>query len=182
MTWNRPILRLGVLALPLLAGGCQAARDMDAAMRSVGVLDRVFEPDRYGAARTRAAAAPAAATVPAEAVPRPAVTAEPLPPVLAGPGSEPAAPQVKDPLAGSDAMPAAQPVPDPPRADPAVRRATLLRENPWVARFWSELDAAQRGRVQRALARAGQAGPDAAARWDPMGLGDRVRLVFGDEA
>jgi hypothetical protein len=72
-----------------------------------------------------------------------------------------------------------EPIPDPepaedPAPDPAVRRAALLRQNPWLSRFWSELTPAQQQRVARRLT-----GEDASSRWDRLGLADRVTLLFG---
>ena len=81
---------------------------------------------------------------------------------------------------------AAEPRPNPapaPVADAEARTRLLVRQNPWVTRFWMELTPAQQSRVERQLLRgnvrpaSGQA--DAAAAWDPMGLADRVGLVFG---
>ncbi len=86
---------------------------------------------------------------------------------------------------------AAEPRPDPgvsapPQgADREDRTRTLVRQNPWLTRFWMELTPAQRARVERQMQRGGdvrlaserQAEP--AAVWDPMGLSDRAGLVFG---
>lgn len=107
-----------------------------------------------------------------------AVPASPFAPDLAWePGSlppgwyvpdPPAAPE--EPVAPSDAV---APV------DPAQRMANLLRQNAWLARFWSELTPAEQLRVTRALARRGAQPLAAPAAWDPMGLQDRVELLFG---
>jgi hypothetical protein len=78
-------------------------------------------------------------------------------------------------------------IPDPPAApedpvvppDPAQRMANLLRQNAWLTRFWSELSPAEQLRVTRALARRGAQPLAAPAAWDPMGLQDRVELLFG---
>jgi hypothetical protein len=77
-----------------------------------------------------------------------------------------------------------RPNPAPPSAaDPESRTRLLVRQNPWVTRFWMELTPAQQARIERQLHRgnmrlaAGQGEP--AAIWDPMGLSDRVGLVFG---
>jgi hypothetical protein len=70
-------------------------------------------------------------------------------------------------------------------ADEEARARALVRQNPWLTRFWMELTPAQRARVERRLNHGGdvrlaaerQAGPEAV--WDPMGLSDRASLVFG---
>ena len=90
------------------------------------------------------------------------------------PGGLPPGWYVPDPPAEPE-EPAAPPAVPP---DPTVRLTSLLRQNPWLARFWSELTPAEQTRVTRALARGGRAGA-APATWDPMGLQDRVELVFG---
>jgi hypothetical protein len=82
----------------------------------------------------------------------------------------------------AEPRPSPAPIPD-PAADAEARTRLLVRQNPWVTRFWMELTPAQQSRVERQLLRgnvrpaSGQA--DAAAAWDPMGLADRVGLVFG---
>jgi hypothetical protein len=79
-----------------------------------------------------------------------------------------------------------QPAADPPPVptDPATRAAALLRQNPWLARFWSGLNAAQQSRVAQRLQAGNRAMPptEIAAAWDRMGLADRVSLVYGDGA
>jgi hypothetical protein len=75
--------------------------------------------------------------------------------------------------------PAAPEDPTPPPPDPAQRMANLLRQNGWLARFWSELTPAEQLRVTRALARRGAEPAAAPAAWDPMGLQDRFELLFG---
>ena len=100
---------------------------------------------------------------------------EPIPvaaPVIE-PGVLPPGWYVPDPPAAPE-----EPVAPPPAPDPEARLASLLRQNPWLVRFWSELTPAEQSRVTRALSRGGQAGP-APAAWDPMGLRDRVELMFG---
>ena len=99
-----------------------------------------------------------------------------LPPLAARPEPGTGLPPgwyVPDPPAAPEVS-AAQPLP----LDPAARSAALLRQNPWIARFWSELTPVEQSRVTRALARRGAAGPVPAA-WDPMGLADRLELLFG---
>jgi hypothetical protein len=165
--------RLHGIALALILTGCGP---VDEAMRRVDVLDRVFEPSRF---RTPPADAPTDA-------PTNAPLAGPLggppkdPVVVAAPAPEPEAspvlqPSAEDALVGeSAAAPAAEPV----QVDPAARAAFLVRQNPWISRFWSELGPAEQARVNRAFARRGATEAPAAA-WDPMGLQERVELLFG---
>lgn len=135
------------LVLLALLPACEAAQGVDARLRRIDLLDRVFEPERF-----RPAPAPA---------PRPPV-AEP----------EPIAIQAPDPGPPTPWFP--EPEPEPVRApDPALRTQALLRQQPWLTRFWSELTPAQQARVGRRLP------GDSAARWDGMGLPDRVTLLFG---
>lgn len=148
-----------LLLLPGLAA-CSVVGDIDAAMRRVDVLDRAF-----GGAPTPPPppAPPPDPGPPKEAEPEPipeplsvpTVEVEPPPPVVAQAPAAPAAP------------------------DPARRRAALIRDYPWLTRFWAELNAEQQGRVRRALARRGVRS-EPAGIWDPLGLAERVRLVFGD--
>lgn len=69
-------------------------------------------------------------------------------------------------------------------ADAASRTRQLVRQNPWLTQFWMELTPAQQQLVERRLHRgavrlaAEPAQP--AAVWDPMGLSDRAKLIFGD--
>jgi hypothetical protein len=68
-------------------------------------------------------------------------------------------------------------------ADAEARTRQLVRQNPWLTRFWMELTPAQRAQVERRLQRgnvrtAAEQG-EPAATWDPMGLADRAALVFG---
>ena len=91
------------------------------------------------------------------------------PPAISALVAEPIAPMDEPPM---DLV--AEPAPT-PQADPALRRQALLRQQPWLSRFWSALTPAQQQRVRRRL-------PDAAepaTAWDSMGLADRVTLVFG---
>lgn len=82
---------------------------------------------------------------------------------------------------------AAEPRPDPapsPEGDAEDRTRSLVRQNPWLTRFWMELTPEQRARVERQLHRgnvrlASREQADPAAAWDPMGLSDRASLVFG---
>jgi len=159
------ILKSALLLVALLVPvACTLA--VDERLRRIDLLDRVFEPERF---RTPPPEPPAIMA----AVPDPVTPPDPMPET--------------DPVA----MPIPDPVPDPaprpwfdapaaeqevaPPADPALRRRALLRQQPWLSRFWSELTAAQQQRVQRRLP--GEAEP--AAAWDSMGLADRVTLVFG---
>ncbi len=127
------------LVILALLPACEAAQGIDARLRRIDLLDRVFEPARF----------------------RPVPAPEPVPEPVAIPAPDPAPwfPEVE---------------PEPVRAaDPALRTQALLRQQPWVTRFWSELTTAQQARVGRRLP------GDSAARWDGMGLADRVALLFG---
>ncbi|MBK1660636.1 hypothetical protein CKO45_20660 [Paracraurococcus ruber] len=83
---------------------------------------------------------------------------------------------------------AMEPRPNPPASRALAARAAAdkgadlpdrIRRHRWLARFWSELTPAQQRRVAGRMA---DAGPEAAQRWDVMGLEERARLVFGDSA
>jgi hypothetical protein len=170
MAWNsasRGAVAL-VLLLPALAG-CQAVHDIDAAMRRVDVLDRVFAPEAPSPPPPRVVvrSAPAVRPVPAAAEPEYPKEPEPLPETLEA--VAPVPPQQPEAAA---------------RVDPGVRRAALIRENPWLTQFWSELDPAEQARVTRAMRRAGRVVGNGAVppAWDRMGLGERVQLVYGDGA
>ncbi|HEV7264092.1 MAG TPA: hypothetical protein VGN83_04120 [Falsiroseomonas sp.] len=65
-----------------------------------------------------------------------------------------------------------------PRTTPELRTRALLRDFPWVAGFWSELEPQERARAERAFARRGDR-EGLATMWDRMGLQDRVLLLFG---
>jgi hypothetical protein len=164
MLKRKAVALLLLLALP----GCQAAQDLDAALRRVDVLDRVFEPGRFRSP-------PPQAVPPAEPEPEPepvakAPEAEPLPAAAPADLAMPEVAPVTEPA------PAAEAPPQPVQAAPPSA-ATLLRRNPWLSRFWGELTPAQQARVARRMP--GGASPEA---WDRMGLGERVRLVYGVEA
>ncbi len=61
---------------------------------------------------------------------------------------------------------------------PELRARALVREFPWITRFWAELRGEERARAERAFRRRGQSdGFD--TDWDRMGLQDRVLLLFG---
>jgi hypothetical protein len=62
--------------------------------------------------------------------------------------------------------------------DPELRARALMRQFPWITRFWAELRGQERARVERAFRRRGQA-EDFDVSWDKMGLQDRVLLLFG---
>lgn len=96
-----------------------------------------------------------------------------LPPVQAGPGifAEP----LDDLPPSSPPRRAAAPAP----ADQSGGASAQLRRNPWIARFWSQLSGTQRSQVAGRL-QLGQA--EAAREWDRMGLGDRLRLLYGEGA
>jgi hypothetical protein len=148
---RRPI----IAALMLLAlAGCGAVREVDSALRRVDVLDRVFDPGRY-----RVPPPPPAAP-PEPEVQVKAPEPDPVPVAVAEPA----------PVAEAPRPPLADPAPEP--LPPPVTTAEMLRRNPWMTRFWSELTANQQSRVSRRLP------TNAPARWDSMGLPDRARL-FG---
>lgn len=133
------------LVILALLPAYEAAQGIDARLRQIDLLDRVFEPERF------------------RPVPAPAPVPEPVP------APEPIAIQAPDPAPWYP-----EPDPEPVRAaDPALRTQALLRQQPWVTRFWSELTTAQQARVGRRLP------GDSAARWDGMGLAERVALLFG---
>jgi hypothetical protein len=186
MAWNvvwRGTAAL-LLALPALVG-CEAAREIDAAMRRVDVLDRIFEP------RPEPAPQLVLQVAPTQPVPWPTppqgLAKDPLPApatieaTTVQPGTiEPTsvAPSASIETAALPPVPAAE---TQTRVDPAVRRASLIRDNPWLTQFWSELNRNEQGRVTRAMQRSGMVvgtGP-IPEMWDRMGLTDRVRLVFG---
>ncbi|WP_270937613.1 hypothetical protein [Falsiroseomonas oryzae] len=73
---------------------------------------------------------------------------------------------------------AAAPVLAQPAPDPMLRTRALMREFPWISRFWAELAGAEQARAQRAFRRRGVT-EGFAERWDAMGLQDRVLLLFG---
>lgn len=141
--------RLLVLALLAPLAGCGMVRGTGEALRRVDVLDRVFEPERFRP--------PPPPLVPALPTERPEPLPELLPEPITAPLPEPEPPAAEDP---------------PP--DPALRTAALIRQNPWLTRFWSELTTAQQDRVARRLR-----GDDIPARWDALGLTERVRLLYG---
>lgn len=164
---TRPWLRLGVAVL--LGAALGACARLDQGVRRADALDRVVEPGPP-------TALPAEAPLGAELAPMLAEGMDELPPLAARP----------EPGTG---LPPGWYIPDPPTApevsaapavppDPAARSAVLLRQNPWITRFWSELTSVEQSRVTRALVRRGAAGPVPAA-WDPMGLADRLELLFG---
>ena len=167
---TRPWLRLG--AALLLGAALSACAAQDQAQRPADASPRIAQRDRARPLTVPRAEAPAA-TDPA---PMPPDAAPEEPPLLARP----------EPGTG---LPPGWYVPDPPDApeaaaelpvalDPVARIAGLLRQNPWLTRFWSELTPGEQSRVTRALARRGAPGP-APNAWDPMGLADRVELLFG---
>ena len=180
MAWDVALRGAFVLALVLPAiAGCDAAREIDASMRRIDVLDRIFEPTPEPAPQLVLQVVPAQQPPP-RPVPSPGLAKDPEP----APGNierralEPAA--VAPPASIETA--ALPPVEAQARPDPAVRRAALIRDNPWLTQFWSELSPGEQARVTRAMQRSGTVvgtGPIPSS-WDRMGLADRVRLVFGD--
>lgn len=201
-TNGKPARRRGALAPLLLAlalPGCETLDRMD-------YLDRFFEPQarQYAAAEPRpgSASAPTADWTPQ---PGPDPAAEPLPPyaTVADQGVQPPGPVVameprpNPPTAADAGVPpnrtrAAEPRPEtfagagsaaPQATDPEARTRLLVRQNPWLTRFWMELTPAQQARVERQLRRGDVAlaveNSEPAAAWDSMGLADRAALVFG---
>lgn len=156
----------GLLALLAALAGCDAHPVINYAARPMANAP----PPRVVAqpGRPAPAAQPPAAEAPILAPPPDPIQREVLPPPGLAFSPEP-----------EEAAPAAPPVTPP--ADPAERMATLLRGNPWLTRFWSELDATQRARVRRGLqaGRPPQLDTEMAAAWDRMGLGERIRLLYG---
>ena len=161
---------LAWLGLAVALGGCAAD----------GGPGRLGQPGRIP---TPASSSDPAASVPPKN-PVPVVAELPKdapafpPPELAWvPGTLPPGWYVPDPPTAPEDPPAR---PDPVASpDPAQRMSNLLRQNAWLARFWSELTLAEQTRVTRALARRGAQPLAAPATWDPMGLQDRVDLLFG---
>jgi hypothetical protein len=168
---------LSLLLLAPLVSGCEAMDRMD-------FFDQFFEPP---------------------ARPRPVVAMQPI--VSAGdhapamdPAPQPTLIRAMDPVANPadyaatqdrtphpasartlDPQPGKAPLSE---AEAESRTRLLVRQNPWMTRFWMELTPEQRLRVERQLHRSSlrltAGGPaEPAALWDPMGLSDRVGLVFG---
>lgn len=139
-----PSLALLCLFLPL--AGCEA-------MNQVTVLDRLFEPERYGRKP-----APVQASRPAPSrrpAPAPAVVAmQPRPDPVAVPVTHQPSSPVKS-------------------ADPEAGLRQTVRQHPWLTRFWSELRVTEQARIARNL----PAAEDLPGTWDSMGLADRARLV-----
>ncbi|MFM2148567.1 MAG: hypothetical protein RLZZ187_873 [Pseudomonadota bacterium] len=172
---TRTWLRLGAAFLLGAALGACAAQDQ--AQRPADASPRIAQRDRARPPAARPLTVPRAeARVAADPAPTPPDAAPEEPPLLARP----------EPGTG---LPPGWYVPEPPDApeaaaelpvalDPVARIAGLLRQNPWLTRFWSELTPGEQSRVTRALARRGAPGP-APNTWDPMGLADRVELLFG---
>jgi cell division protein FtsN len=157
--------------LPLMLAACGAVRSVDERLRQVEVLDRIFDPEGV---RQRAAA---------RATPDAAPTAEPVAtsPLQPEPIPEPAV--VAAPLPDPEPEPVREAVPERPAAPPRIPTTEArLRESPWLSRFWTELTPDQQGRVTRAFARRGALPANLAASWDPLGLRERVRLVYGNVA
>ncbi|MGG5818712.1 hypothetical protein [Falsiroseomonas sp. HW251] len=73
------------------------------------------------------------------------------------------------------------PAPPPPRRASPVSLGDRLRQEPWMARFWSELSPAQRRRVLGLLKRREPSATEetAAPAWDAMGLPARETLLYG---
>ncbi len=178
----RPKRRAGAsvplsLLLAFAVSGCETLERMD-------YWDRYFEPAPRPAPVAATEPTPNPANFPPATdrnpEPAPVVAMEPIP------NSSDRWPATDRPPQQSAAR-ATEPRPDPGRpasgTDAEARTRLLVRQNPWLTRFWMELTPAQRARVERQLRRgdvrlaAEQAEP--ATVWDPMGLSDRVGLVFG---
>jgi hypothetical protein len=158
--------RLACLGLVVAVGGCAAD----------GGAGRIGQPGRIPA--------PASLPDPPAAV----LPKDPIPVVAEMPEGAPTSPFAPKLTWEPGTLPPGWYIPDPPAApedttppppDPEQRMANLLRQNAWLARFWSELTPAEQLRVTRALARRGAQPLAAPAAWDPMGLQDRVELMFG---
>lgn len=145
-----------LLCLLLPLAGCEA-------MNRVTVLDRIFEPQRFG----QTAPPPRRAATPA---PRPPAV---VPPPVAAPPAEPPTVMVMEPR--PDPAPPTGQRPVAPPEDPEARLRQTVRQHPWLTRFWSELTVAEQARIARQL----PAGDDPPGRWDSMGLADRARLAGG---
>jgi hypothetical protein len=154
--------RWALLLLPCLTG-CTTIGDIDAAMRRVDVLDRIFGASPPPAPPVQTAAPP----------PEPAPFVEPT-----------ALPKDPLPLPIEQAELPEPPVPQAAPLAPAARRAALLRQNPWIAGFWGQLTPAQRAWATRRMQRGGAtlSADSVAVAWDRMGLAERVRLLFGEGA
>ena len=159
---------LACLGLAALLAGCAAE----------GGAGRVGQPGRIPAPVSLPD--PPAAVLPKAPIPVVAEmpeAASATPDLAWVPGTLPPGWYIPEPPAGPEEPVASADRGAPP--DPAQRMAGLLRQNPWLARFWSELTPAEQIRVTRALSRSGAAPAAAPAAWDPMGLQDRVELLFG---
>ncbi|MFC7473427.1 hypothetical protein ACFQS7_03625 [Dankookia sp. GCM10030260] len=147
---------VALLCLLLPLAGCEA-------MNRVTVLDRIFEPQRFGqqAPPPRRAAAPA---------PRPPA----VPPPAVAPPAEPPTIMVMEPRPDPVPAPAAA-RPAAPAEDAEAQLRQTVRQHPWLTRFWSELTLTEQARIARQL----PPGDDPSGRWDSMGLADRARLAGG---
>jgi hypothetical protein len=197
MTWNgaassprtrgappRPARRRRAFAVLLLGLGLSGCETMD----RMDFFDRFFEaaPQTGSVAATDSPPNPAAAPwrTDQDLQPAPVVAMEPIPnPPLVPYGRE------RDAAAAQPAaVRATEPRPDPAAppvasADAEQRTRLLVRQNPWLTQFWMELTPAQQARVRRQIRRGevvlASGGSEPAAVWDPMGLSDRARLIFG---
>ena len=171
---------LALLLLAPMVSGCETLERMD-------YFDRIFDPSLRSTppgvtamAPVRNPADPPAAT---NWTPQPAPVVTAMEPIW-NPADNPVA-TARNPQPATTAR-AVEPRPTPAplsAVDAESRTRSLVRQNPWLTRFWMELTPAQQARVERQLRRgtvrlaSEQAGP--AAVWDPMGLADRASLVFG---
>jgi hypothetical protein len=187
-TWGWPAMAL----LCLWLAGCGSAGSVDEALRRVDVLDRVFDPaGRWGNRQPAPPPEPPPRQILVTPAPMPAAlpleqgSAEPEPlPGLDFPARvEPAAAEPRALPAPAPPPPVAALPAAPPPAGADTRTPFMVRTNPWLTQFYGELTPEQQARVQRQLRSGTFAQPERAADpasvWDPMGLADRVRLVFG---
>jgi hypothetical protein len=169
---------LGLLLLAPAVSGCEAMDRMD-------YFDRFFEPaSRPGPVLAMDPVANPGDYAPSspDAGPQPRFVRAMEP--IANPGDyAPSAERAPQTASVRATEPRPSPA-APAEADPESRTRLLVRQNPWVTRFWMELTPTQQARVERQLygrsnlrLAAGQT--DSAAAWDLMGLADRVALVFG---
>lgn len=158
----RHLARLLALVGLVGLGACGQAARVDDALRRIDVLDRVFEPDRF---RQRPAEVARLQPIPQPPPEAPPLPKEPEPTIaVIEPVPEPVVERVPEPQPGPPTEAA------PPQRMPT---ADVLRREPWLTRFWSELTPNQQSRVTRRLPQR------TAERWDGLGLPERARLFGG---
>lgn len=181
----------------LALGGCETMERMD-------YLDRFFEEPRSTAVAANEVPPPWLAPPVAPAAPvTSGLTRVAMPPAATATTSDdgwtyPAGSvMAMEPRPNPPAAERAAPLPRPRGVEPAPtpeaaeaeaatqqsRTHQIVRQNQWLTRFWMELTPEQQARVERQLQRGGtrlaSSRSDPAGAWDPMGLSDRVRLLFG---